>query len=262
MRLMHWLITATACALAGCGSDSSPFSGAQNESPPALSPAGIWFGVEVIAGHSAMEVVALASADGRVHVIREDGQQAAGTWTMATGRRFTGDYTLALELGQGFTDGSSSGSGTYIADLIDPDAIELSFNTTTTSNSQFSGTLSLLLDELYLQPGELARVAGVYVSGGAMFTISSSGAVFGQDADTGCVANGQVSTIDRNRNLYGAYFWLGACNQANDVLNGAEFRGLIALDDSDPATQPVLFGGAIGHTTNGPVAIGIEYHRQ
>ena len=69
-------------------------------------------------------------------------------------------------------------------------------------------------------------IAGNYTDGSDTLTISSDGAIFEQDATTGCVVNGQVSIPNMSYNAYSFSVTYANCTGANSVLNGTTATGL------------------------------------
>jgi hypothetical protein len=72
--------------------------------------------------------------------------------------------------------------------------------------------------------------------------ISASGTLSAQDATTGCVLNGTVSTLDTRYNLYQIQITYSDCQGLSVDLNGQVFIGLATLDNT--ASPEVLFAMA------------------
>ena len=90
-------------------------------------------------------------------------------------------------------------------------------------------------------PSSLATVAGNYDDFGQVVTVGNDGAIFQQDANTGCTMNGQVSIINASYNVYRLSFSYANCQGAYAPVNGSTFSGL-AIYDNTMATHWVIFG--------------------
>ena len=95
---------------------------------------------------------------------------------------------------------------------------------------------------------EVATIAGSYVTtAGVVYTVAGDGGLFAQDPISGCVINGQVSTIDTQYNLYNVNWSYASCLAPFDNFNGSIFNGFAMLNDGATPEQIVFFvTGSIG----------------
>jgi hypothetical protein len=109
-----------------------------------------------------------------------------------------------------------------------------------------NGTLAVTFNPLYDQASSLAAIAGNYVEAGSgtAVSIDANGAIFSQDATTGCVVNGTVTIIDASYDAYAVQATYASCTGADAVLNGITFSGLATLDTSVSPMQ--LIAGVTG----------------
>lgn len=80
-----------------------------------------------------------------------------------------------------------------------------------------------------------------------------------QDADTGCVINGQVSIIDERFNAYRAQYTYVNCTGQYAALNGRQFRGLASLDNTVTPERVVL--GAVTSSGSPTLAVVFVFER-
>jgi hypothetical protein len=90
-------------------------------------------------------------------------------------------------------------------------------------------------------------------------TIDSMGAVFSQDPTTGCVVNGNVSTINLSYNAYRVPYTYGNCTGQYAVLNGLQFSGLGTLDNTQ--TPEHLLVGASAQSGSAKMALVLNLAR-
>ncbi len=250
--LLSVAISATLVLLAGC--DSSRSSD-ESSHVGVSTPAGIWRAVEVVPGQSVMEAIVFISADRKLFAIREDGLHLRGPVQLGARRAIVGTYEAAYELGSAFGDDATHGAGSFQGTYEPQDSFEIQFSTNTAAGSTIAGTMTGQFQALSLQPSSLDLVAGIYGTNTESLTVSGTGAVFLQDAVSGCVANGQISTIDRDYNLYEVYVWVENCVGEDAAFNGVHFNGYAALEEG------ALIGGAIGESEDGKIAILLDYPR-
>ncbi|MBU3672531.1 MAG: hypothetical protein FGM43_08245 [Sinobacteraceae bacterium] len=65
-----------------------------------------------------------------------------------------------------------------------------------------------------------------------IYNINSNGVVFNQSAVTGCVINGQISTINTTYNAYAVNFTYSSCRSPYAIWNGTQASGLMTVDDT------------------------------
>jgi hypothetical protein len=129
-------------------------------------------------------------------------------------------------------------------------------NFTTSGNSTVSSNWSLTFSNLYDNASSLSDISGNYSDAssgdpfnGAIVSISGTGAMTAQSADSGCVLNGQVSTANVSNNAYEVSYSLESCAGADAVLNGIEFTGLALLNTGVSPAQVVI--GVKGQSSAG-----------
>lgn len=125
-------------------------------------------------------------------------------------------------------------------------SITASTQSTTDMGAVSKGTLALSFNPLYDQASSLAAIAGNYVEtgSGTPVSINANGAIFSQDASTGCVVNGTAAIIDASYDAYSMQASYASCTGAAAVLNGITFSGLATLDTSVTPIQ--LIAGMTG----------------
>lgn len=253
---------AVAAALAGCGGVENE-GGAFGLQVPPTSAGGIWLGLEIVDNEYILEGIALITETGRLHLIREDGVHAVGqaSWSRDA---VSGSYTTALPFGLTYDDGSTGGSGTVSAAFQERAFIEGTFSFQTSGGTRSDGRVQFEFDDSYNRASSLVELSGLYSTPGLVVEVSPSGAIFGQEAGTGCVINGLASTVDRRYSIYAIEYWYEGCQAGFDQFNGANFEGLIALvgELADPeAPANLLFGGAVGTVAGVEVAETLIFQR-
>ena len=108
--------------------------------------------------------------------------------------------------------------------------------------------MSLSYDPLYELDSDLSVVAGNYDDFGQVINVAANGVIFEQDANTGCVINGQVSIDESRYNAYSVSFTYMSCQGEYAVLNGATFSGLAIYDNTTTPHQITL--GLTGDVLN------------
>jgi hypothetical protein len=226
-------ITLTSCG--GGGGGSSGNSGGGSTTPPVsnASPGGIWSGRDPITGFPVLAVVA---EDGRTQVVVDDGFPFTQYWgTLGTsGNNITSSTFQVADTNVYYGTATVTGTVAARSSL----SLNVSFTpaagcpaaTCGTARSA-SGTLSF--DTLYNRGGALSRVVGNWrdLSTTQVWNINSSGVVFQQDAATGCIINGQISTINTQYNAYSATYTFQSCRIPYTQLNGTTATGLVVVDD-------------------------------
>lgn len=222
------------------------------------SAAGIWSGIDSATG---LELNGFISSAGQADFIRSDGVQFVGTAQVSgtTVQMAINGYT---QFGYQFSDGSTSGTGTFSGTLSSGSSSDSS-NTisgtlqfTTASNTATTSTWSLTFNSLYNSASSLAAIGGTYTDhlaavsdgidplSGASVTISSTGALYGQGSTDDCVLNGSASVIDSSSDLYAISYTLESCSGSEAVLNGVQFSGLAERNTStSPAAIVVAVTG-------------------
>jgi hypothetical protein len=227
-----------ALLLTSCGGGGgSGGSNSGNSAPPPVSNAavgGIWQGKDPISGDDILGVVA---EDGRSQFIAFDSVPFTQYWGSLTsnGTNISGT-NFQVAAGQDYF-GTASISGSITA----RQSMQLTVAFTpaagcpaTTCGTARTASGTLTFNSLYNRGGALSRTAGNWqdVITGQVYNINASGVVFQQDAQTGCVINGQVSVINTNFNAYSANYNFSSCRVPFTNLNGTQATGLIVVDDS------------------------------
>lgn len=242
-RLVAGALVSVLVSACGGGGDS----GSNNSPPPPPPPVnasigGIWEGTT----SQGENVLGLVAETGEFHFINEDMAQYVGT-AVSNVNAVNASYTGFANFGFQFADGSTSGTGTLTGTVQERSTLTATSNFTTSLGNLNSTTLTLTYNALYDRDSSLATIAGNFQdSVGVVLNINSNGVAFLQEPTTGCVLNGQVSTIDTRYNAYRIQWTFASCQGQNAVLNGIVFHGLATLDNT---TSPeVLIIGATGES--------------
>jgi hypothetical protein len=208
----------------------------------AASAAGIWSGTDSANG---LQLTGLINANGQADFIRSDGVQFIGTASLSGTTLdipLNGYPQFALQ----FSDGSTSGSGTFNGTVSSGSTISGALQFTTASNTAINGNWSLTFNSLYNTASSLATISGTYTGGppvvssgsdplsGSSVTISTSGVLYAQGSTNGCVANGTLTVTNASYNLYDVSYTLGNCSGSYAVLNGLQFTGMAELNSISP----------------------------
>ena len=213
--------------LTSCGSGDAP-----STDPRYYSPGGYWTG-----SLNGEPGVGLVDESGNFTFIAADGEQYPATLVISDildpsaqpltpyGASFSGTMQT-LQPGKfpnygGATacpppySGDDLGSG-ILSGTIQPRQLGGTISGTATftaAQCKVIEGISLTFNALYYVPSSLATISGTYSDSatGTVFTISADGAVFAQDATTGCVINGTVSIINPLYNVYGIEVSYASC---------------------------------------------------
>lgn len=265
---------ATLLAIAGlsaCGGGGS--SGGSNTPPPtsALAPGGVWTVKYVVASGpnagATMQGKALITEKGdsffaEINTANGCTLVGFGQILVTTGPSFSGSTEDAVgTFSQGpsintscsFPDGSTSASTALSGTLTPLSSLQVT-DTTTTSKGMALGpeTNTWSYATIYNEKPSFATIGGNYADGAYTLTVSSTGAIFEQQPDTGCVINGQVTAADPFHNAWDLSFTFASCTGALAVLNGQTAIGLGYYDDS---VSPNQFVYGIHVTVNGQTAV-------
>lgn len=223
-----WVCTSIAAGLLSCAFLTSCGG---SDDPPSDSPGGYWVG-----SWNGEPGVALMDESGTFTFIANDGEQYPGTLVI-DGEAFTGTV-------QAFTPGAYPNYGSYylcggLSGSILPRQSVSGTSQCQTPQGTVTQDFAWTFNALYYVPSSFARISGSYVDSatGTAFTISSDGAIFAQDATTGCVINGRVSMINAAYNVYDITVSYASCTGSLTPLNGVTLAGLAALDNSVSPNQ-------------------------
>jgi hypothetical protein len=197
------------------------------------SPGGLWQGIDPITG---VRAYALVAEDGRFQLILDDGTPETQYWgTLVTSGNSLSSSNIQVAAGPTYygsatiTGGSVSARQTITAPFRYTPAPGCA---PTVCGTAESGTFSLSFNAIYNQGGALSRITGNWQdeATGQIININSAGVLFAQDAVTGCVTNGQVSTINTAYNAYAVTYTYSNCRFPNNQRNGTTATGLAFVD--------------------------------
>lgn len=244
MGKIVWLIAAV--ALGGCGGGGG--GGMASMTPPmvtAQSVGGIWKGQFTDEFGASVSGIAIVAEDGRFFFEAanpSNGCIEAATGTLSvSGASFSGSAQISLQSSSTtptaqvacvFADNASSGSSNLSGTVAQRASLTLTENTKTANGLALAATTTTLAyDALYSQPSSLAAIAGNWTTAsGLVISIAANGAIFAQDARTGCVVNGQVSLINSAYDAYAATATYSNCAGNLAIYNGVTANGLLAVD--------------------------------
>jgi len=238
------LSLAVPALLASCGGGGG-YGGGGN---PNASPGGIWSGTDT---DSPLAVTGIIDESGNMRFIRADGIQYVGT-VMTSGNSISASFDAYQPFGSSFSDGSTHESGMLSGTIDARVSITASTQSTTDKGTVSTGTLTLTFNPIYSQASSLAAIGGNYVEAGSgtAVSIDANGAIFSQDASTGCVVNGNAMIIDASYDAYAVQATYASCTGAAAVLNGITFSGLATLDTGVSPVQLIAgVTGSSGGTT-------------
>src|ERR1700739_4538419 len=173
------LVLLSSCGGGGYGGGTNP----QN-----ASPGGIWNGMD---SDSTLSVTGVIDESGHMRFMRADGIEYVGT-VVTSGNSISANFDGYTPIGSSFSDGSTHETGMLSGMISARVSITASTQSTTDKGAVSKGTLALTFNPLYNQPSALAAIAGNYLEAGSSTAVSidANGAIFSQDATTGCVVNG------------------------------------------------------------------------
>ena len=232
------LVFTAAFFISACGGSGGSTSLAGGGTTTNASPGGIWSGTESSTG---LTVTGIVDEAGEFRFIRSDGTQYVGTATTVE-NAISASFDGYTPIGTMFADGSTHGTGTLSGTVTQRVSISAMTQFQTDKGTSSSGSLSLTFESLYNVASSLATISGNYTdpNSGDVISITSSGAVTWQDAETGCVGNGTISIISATYNAYRVQFSYGNCTGGAAVLNGAQFTGLATLDNAVSPEQAIV----------------------
>jgi hypothetical protein len=211
--------------------------------------AGIWTGTDAVSGFSLTGVI---DAAGDAMFIRSDGMLFAGTLLISEAT-LSGTLDGYSPLGTTFADGTDFGLGTFGGSVVSATSIDATWNFTTVESMTTNNIWSLSFDPLWRTASSVTAIAGTYKdsqehspTNGATVTISSTGAISGTSATTGCVLSGQVTANTPANDVYSISLSYASCTDT--VLNGIHFTGFGILNSS--VTPAVVLTGVTGEASN------------
>jgi hypothetical protein len=224
------LILLTGCT--GVGGDTRT-SNTTNQ-----SAVGIWSGTDSVTG---LAVTAFVNSSGEAAFLRSDGTQFAGS-VQVTGSSLAVAVDGYSNFTTTFPDGTTTGVGTISGTVTTSTTMTVSLSVTTSGGTAITGNWTLSYSSLSTLTSSLEAVSANYTDGttGATVSIDGLGDVNSQDAATGCVMNGTVSTSDTAYDIYQINFTYKNCTGNYAVLNDVEMTGLAVLDTAVSPQQLVI----------------------
>ena len=269
-RLKTFAATGVASLLASCGGGTtlggsttggsttgSGTNGGGGGSTGNATPGGIWRGVDSVSG---LQVTGLVDESGNFHFLRGDNVQYVGT-TVVTGTSLTANFDGIVPVGFTFADGSHHGTGSISATIQARKTISATTTFKTDSGNSSTGTLNLTFDGLYNRTSSLTTLSGNFINAAnnAVLTVGTNGALFSQDAASGCVLNGSASLINATYNLYKVQFDYAMCTGQNSVLNGVQLTGVATLDNTVAPER--IVAGVTGQSGNITYSVVLQLNR-
>jgi hypothetical protein len=230
----------------GCGGGGGNSSPPPPPPPVTASPGGIWVGTDPF---STTPVLGLVAETGELFF--------NSTGAINGGVYYVGQFIVDAENGANanidaiampgseYPDGATFAMGTLGGKLVERTSIDGGVNVNTyppppTEGHSYSYALSLTFSSQYNRPSSLATIAGNFGPSSLALTISSDGALFAQDGNTGCVINGVITTIDTRFNMYAVTLSTMNCATEFGVPDGAQLKGLATLNNSQSPEYVII----------------------
>ena len=215
-----------------------------------------------VAGVAPQDIFGLISETRQFHFFQADGVQYFGTLVMS-GMSVTASFAGVPAAGRTFADGSVKGTGTLTGTVHERSNITFTTAFTTANNTVTNASVTIQYDRSYDADSALATVSGNFTTalspGADMLNISGAGVLFYQEPTSSCLANGTVSLIDSQFDLYSAEFTFASCVAPFDVQNGLHLTGLLTIDSTaNPNLMALAMHGTLG---GNPVASLFLYQR-
>ena len=249
MKALAWWGPALAAlameAACGGGGGSGPYPPPPPPPPVNASPGGIWVGTDPI---SLTPVLGLAAETGELFF---DGGGAINGGVYYVGKFAVNGNTANANIdaiamqNSHYPDGATWGTGTLGGQLVERTSIQggITVNTHPVPPAEghaYTESLSLTFSDQYNRASSLATIAGSYGPSSLALTISADGTLFAQDAVTGCVINGMITTIDVRFNMYAVALSTMNCASDFGVPNGAQLQGLATLNNSQAPEYVII----------------------
>jgi len=215
------------------------------------SAVGIWSGTDSATG---LAVTAIVNSSGESEFLRSDGVQFAGT-AQVSGSSLAVAVDGYSNFTTTFSDGTTTGVGTISGTVTTSTTMTASLTFTTSGGTAIAGNWTLSYNALSTLASSLATVSANYTDGttGATVSIDGVGDVNSQDASTGCVLNGTISTSDTAYDIYQISFTYKNCTGSYAALNNVEMTGLAVLDTGVSPQQIVI--AVTGQSSSGSYGI-------
>ena len=257
MKCRFWcpLVVASLLGLiAACGG-----GGGGGFAPTPSSAGGFWQGT-VTAGGVTQDILGVVSETGQYHFLGvTDGTQYFGTLSI-TGNSATTSVTGVALPTTPFADGSVRGTGMLNVTIQQRSRLTVTGTFTTANNTTSNVSMNVQYDAGYEADSSLATVDGNFTSpppapGTDVLNLNNGQLTY--TATATCTANGTVSIIDAQYNLYNVDFTYGAAGCG--AQNGLRLQGLLAIDVTvNPAQVIILTHGTLQSV---PVAIPFAFQK-
>jgi hypothetical protein len=233
--------------LIGCNSGSDSSTSATTTTTNA-SATGVWSGTDSV---SNLAVTAFINSAGEAEFISASGAQLFVGTVQISGSTFDVAVDGYSNFGgTAFSDGSTYGVGTVTGTIVSGSTLTATLSFTTSGGTAITGTWTLSFDVVSNSGSSLSAISGNYTDGatGATVAIDGTGDISSQDANTGCVLTGTVSTTDTTYDVYQLVYTYKNCVGTYAALNGFQLSGLAVLNTSVSPTQLdiAVTGGAAG----------------
>jgi hypothetical protein len=225
-------------ALAGCGSgSSSPAVAVVPAAATNESAGGFWVGTD----SDDQAVIAVVSEGGLFYFLDGRFETGFGLLNVINGDFVHGVFQPPLEPGVEFPLEVSTNECKVSGTVSERDFMTLDVQCKTEENQQVLTTLDLNYDIRYERDSSLASIAGDYgYTAGMVLSVDTIGSVFGQDAITGRVIDGQVTVINPEYNLYDVEWSEVCCVGGDTELVARVFSGFALLDNSVNPEQLII----------------------
>jgi hypothetical protein len=232
--------------LIGCNSGTD--SGTSTTTPTNASATGVWSGTDSV---SNLAVTAFINSAGEAEFISASGAQLFVGTVQISGSTFDVAVDGYSNFGgTAFSDGSTYGVGTVTGTIVSGSTLTATLSFTTSGGTAITGNWTLSFDAVSNSGSSLSAISGNYTDGatGATVAIDGTGDISSQDANTGCVLTGTVSTTDTSYDVYQIVYTYKNCVGTYAALNGFQLSGLAVLNTSISPTQLdiAVTGGAAG----------------
>ena len=208
--------------------------------PPSVenaSPGGFWVGAD----SDVEEVIAIIGENGLFYFLAGRFREGSGLVAVTNGEFVHGKFLLPNEDRFKFPNEELSTDCNLNGSVAERQSMILDVKCKAVEDQQVLTTLTLNYDTRYERDSSLATITGNYTyTVGMVLSIDANGEVFGQDAVTGCVINGQVTIIDMAFNLYGIEWSNISCAGQDSELNGKVLSGLALLDNTVIPEQLII----------------------
>lgn len=219
--------------VSACGSSSGGDSGSDS-GPAPTNAGGIWTGstFDDQSGLTFRADGVITENGGSGRFFNENGVQFIFSGISGTDGKLNATITAVAPFGSTFVDGSVITQGTLTGTVSERQSLEGDWSL----NTSETGTFTMSYDDNYEAGSSLSRTQGLWLDPfGVTWDISADGTMFSQDS-FGCTANGQVSIINENFNVYEITVTLsGNC----EGMEG-DYDGLGVTDTDGAASHNML----------------------